>query len=157
MMNQVGSGHQRCCTRLEGVVLHGDERSEKVLCWLPLELDKYEALQAITTVVSDSGIVVEYVRGTLWCVRCLVESVSRCSMDTPPAQVCLLVIKHSEGNGPSLCLEAPGSVSRGCPAGVAVRGVWWGESRAHRDLGVFIALGSLSQPGNRWGTCLSRA
>ncbi|KAM6249554.1 uncharacterized protein M6G45_009669 isoform 3-T3 [Spheniscus humboldti] len=29
----------------------------------------------------------------------------------PPAQVCLLVVKRTDGKGPALCLEAPGCVS----------------------------------------------
>lgn len=68
----------------------------------------------------------------------------------PPAQVCLLVVKHSDGTGPALCREAPGTVSSGCPAGGAPRAAWWGERGAKEE--EVCALGSWSQCRSGGGT-----
>ena len=73
---------------------------------------------------------------------------SRDAQEMPSlAQACLPVIKHSDGMGPALCLEAPGSVTSGCPAGVAARAVWWGERGAKRGWGRLLPWGACPNTG----------
>ncbi|XP_009283076.1 PREDICTED: uncharacterized protein LOC103903570 [Aptenodytes forsteri] len=74
----------------------------------------------------------------------------------PPAQVCLPVVKRTDGKGPALCLEAPGSVSSGCPAGVAARAVWWGESGARRDWGRLWPVPAGEWSGSIAEQCLGK-
>ena len=91
----------------------------------------------------------------------LAVSVWWCSLD-PPGQVSLRVVKHGEGQGPALWLEAPGSVCGGCPAG-------GGESPGPRGTGAVCCPGepvaaregrgkmAEQRPSERRGTVLGHA